>query len=70
MSLVAHGPLVRITSELSLNFTLIWTSVCLQLELEVSLNTRSTHYARSKGEQIALNVDGRVAENTFYHRYS
>ena len=39
-----------------------------QLELEVSLNTRSDHYARSKGEQIALNVDGRTSESSFYHR--
>ncbi len=29
-----------------------------KVELEMSLDTRSPNYARSKGEQIALNVDG------------
>ncbi|XP_022319153.2 DNA-directed RNA polymerase III subunit RPC5-like [Crassostrea virginica] len=29
-----------------------------KVEIECSVNTRSPHYARSKGEQIALNVDG------------
>ena len=34
----------------------------------MSLNTHSTHYAKSKGEQIALNVDGRSADGAFYNR--
>ncbi|XP_062611114.1 DNA-directed RNA polymerase III subunit RPC5-like [Saccostrea cucullata] len=29
-----------------------------KVEIEATINTRSPHYARSKGEQIALNVDG------------
>nr|XP_054763196.1 DNA-directed RNA polymerase III subunit RPC5-like [Lytechinus pictus] len=29
-----------------------------KLELELFLDTHSDHYAKSKGEQIALNVDG------------
>ncbi|XP_045214874.2 DNA-directed RNA polymerase III subunit RPC5-like isoform X2 [Mercenaria mercenaria] len=35
-----------------------------KLELEVSLNTRSKHYSKSKGEQFALNVDGRNPDAT------
>ena len=30
----------------------------LQVELELAIDTRSANYDRSKGEQIALNVDG------------
>lgn len=30
----------------------------LQVELEIGVNTLSPNYCRSKGEQIALNVDG------------
>ena len=30
----------------------------LQVELELAINTESVNYAKSKGEQIALNVDG------------
>ena len=29
-----------------------------RVEMEVSLNTRSDNYSKSKGEQIAINVDG------------
>lgn len=29
-----------------------------QVELEIGVNTLSPNYCRSKGEQIALNVDG------------
>ncbi|XP_067671933.1 DNA-directed RNA polymerase III subunit RPC5-like isoform X1 [Haliotis asinina] len=32
-----------------------------KVELELNINTRSPNYARSKGEQIALNVDGTPA---------
>ncbi|XP_046342600.1 DNA-directed RNA polymerase III subunit RPC5-like [Haliotis rufescens] len=32
-----------------------------KVELELNINTRSPNYARSKGEQIALNVDGTSA---------
>ncbi|XP_052816674.1 DNA-directed RNA polymerase III subunit RPC5-like [Mya arenaria] len=39
-----------------------------KLELEVALNTGSKHYSKSKGEQFALNVDGRDPEQgaSFY----
>ncbi|WAQ95610.1 RPC5-like protein [Mya arenaria] len=39
-----------------------------ELELEVALNTGSKHYSKSKGEQFALNVDGRDPEQgaSFY----
>lgn len=30
----------------------------MQVELEIGVNTQSPNYCRSKGEQIALNVDG------------
>lgn len=30
----------------------------MQVELEIGVNTLSPNYCRSKGEQIALNVDG------------
>ncbi|KAK7134177.1 hypothetical protein R3I93_017550 [Phoxinus phoxinus] len=35
-----------------------------KVELEVAMNTMSPNYCRSKGEQIALNVDGTTAEDT------
>nr|XP_019922586.2 DNA-directed RNA polymerase III subunit RPC5 isoform X1 [Crassostrea gigas] len=41
-----------------------------KLELECALNTRSDHYARSKGEQIALNVDGAFGGNPADSFYS
>ncbi|XP_060603033.1 DNA-directed RNA polymerase III subunit RPC5-like [Ruditapes philippinarum] len=38
-----------------------------KLELEVALNTKSKHYCNSKGEQFALNVDGRNPDaSSFY----
>ncbi|KAK3600874.1 hypothetical protein CHS0354_019221 [Potamilus streckersoni] len=39
-----------------------------KVELELALNTNSPHYAKSKGEQIALNVDGHKesAEPSYY----
>lgn len=30
----------------------------MQVELDIGVNTQSPNYCRSKGEQIALNVDG------------
>ena len=48
--------------------------VCrLQVELELAINTTSANYAHSKGEQIALNVDGKdngPDSNAMYRRYS
>jgi DNA-directed RNA polymerase-3 subunit RPC5 len=43
----------------------------IQVEIECAINTRSPHYARSKGEQIALNVDGAYGSSadSFYSRY-
>ena len=35
-----------------------------QVELEMDINTLSPNYCRSKGEQIALNVDGTTFEET------
>jgi len=35
-----------------------------QVELEMAINTLSPNYCRSKGEQIALNVDGTTYEET------
>ncbi|KAG7275883.1 hypothetical protein CRUP_033296, partial [Coryphaenoides rupestris] len=35
-----------------------------QVELEMAINTMSPNYCRSKGEQIALNVDGTTYEET------
>ena len=45
-----------------------------QIEMEMGLRTRGPTYDRSKGEQIALNVDGafrdkRDSEDNFYKRY-
>lgn len=44
-----------------------------QVEMELGLRTRGPTYDRSKGEQIALNVDGafrekRDSEDNFYKR--
>lgn len=36
---------------------------CIQVELEVAMDTMSPNYCRSKGEQIALNVDGTSSED-------
>uniref|UniRef100_A0A4W5QQJ2 Polymerase (RNA) III (DNA directed) polypeptide E n=1 Tax=Hucho hucho TaxID=62062 RepID=A0A4W5QQJ2_9TELE len=35
-----------------------------KVELEMAINTLSPNYCRSKGEQIALNVDGTTSEDT------
>ncbi|XP_056019128.1 DNA-directed RNA polymerase III subunit RPC5-like isoform X2 [Ostrea edulis] len=35
-----------------------------KVEIECAINTRSPHYAKSKGEQIALNVDGAYGSST------
>lgn len=32
--------------------------ISVQVELEMAMNTTSPNYCRSKGEQIAFNVDG------------
>lgn len=37
---------------------------CLQVELEMAIDTLNPNYCRSKGEQIALNVDGSCADET------
>ena len=38
-----------------------------KVELELALNTNSANYARSKGEQVAINVDGSSPDgDTFY----
>ncbi|XP_052262811.1 DNA-directed RNA polymerase III subunit RPC5-like isoform X2 [Dreissena polymorpha] len=37
-----------------------------RLELEVALNTSSSHYCKSKGEQFALNVDGKIGEGASF----
>ncbi|XP_071479942.1 DNA-directed RNA polymerase III subunit RPC5-like [Diadema antillarum] len=34
-----------------------------KVEVELAVDTKSTHYAKGKGEQIALNVDGHSTEN-------
>lgn len=36
----------------------------LQVELEMAIDTLNPNYCRSKGEQIALNVDGTCADET------
>ncbi|ERE79899.1 DNA-directed RNA polymerase III subunit RPC5 isoform 2, partial [Cricetulus griseus] len=36
----------------------------LQVELEMAIDTVNPNYCRSKGEQIALNVDGACADET------
>lgn len=36
----------------------------VQVELEMAINTLSPNYCRSKGEQIALNVDGTAYDET------
>lgn len=36
----------------------------IQVELEVAMDTMSPNYCRSKGEQIALNVDGTSSEDS------
>lgn len=41
-----------------------WGSWCLQVELEMAIDTLNPNYCRSKGEQIALNVDGACADET------
>ncbi|KAK6301768.1 hypothetical protein J4Q44_G00278210 [Coregonus suidteri] len=35
-----------------------------KVELEMAINTQSPNYCRSKGEQIALNVDGTTSEDS------
>lgn len=52
------------------DFSPFWTSfqfyeasltiifLIMQVELDIGVNTQSPNYCRSKGEQIALNVDG------------
>lgn len=37
---------------------------CLQVEIEMAIDTLNPNYCRSKGEQIALNVDGACADET------
>lgn len=37
---------------------------CAQVELEVAMDTMGANYCRSKGEQIALNVDGTSCEES------
>uniref|UniRef100_A0A8K9XAY1 Polymerase (RNA) III (DNA directed) polypeptide E n=1 Tax=Oncorhynchus mykiss TaxID=8022 RepID=A0A8K9XAY1_ONCMY len=37
---------------------------CQIVELEIAINTLSPNYCRSKGEQIALNVDGTTSEDS------
>jgi len=39
-----------------------------KVELELKINTRSQNYAKSKGEQIAINVDGSAGSNQYYKR--
>lgn len=41
-----------------------WWGACLQVELEMAIDTLNPNYCRSKGEQIALNVDGACADET------
>lgn len=36
----------------------------IQVDLEMMINTLSPNYCRSKGEQIALNVDGTTYDET------
>lgn len=36
----------------------------IQVELEMAIDTLNPNYCRSKGEQIALNVDGACADET------
>lgn len=36
----------------------------VQVEVDVSMDTMSPNYCRSKGEQIALNVDGATYDET------
>lgn len=37
---------------------------CPKVELEMAIDTLNPNYCRSKGEQIALNVDGACADET------
>lgn len=41
-----------------------------RLEMEVTVNTSSDNYSKSKGEQIALNVDGSSVDDTSTSFYS
>lgn len=42
----------------------IFCTTHAQVELEMAINTISPNYCRSKGEQIALNVDGTAYDET------
>lgn len=42
----------------------MWGAWCLQVELEMAIDTLNPNYCRSKGEQIALNVDGSCGDET------
>ncbi|XP_058013635.1 DNA-directed RNA polymerase III subunit RPC5 isoform X2 [Ahaetulla prasina] len=43
---------------------LIHPSALVQVELEMAIDTSNSNYCRSKGEQIALNVDGTCTDET------
>lgn len=43
---------------------IIYVRLLIQVELEISMDTVSPNYCRSKGEQIALNVDGTGYDET------
>lgn len=43
---------------------MVFLLLILQVELEIAIDTMSPNYCRSKGEQIALNVDGTGYDET------
>lgn len=45
-------------------FVMFFAPPIIQVELEMAINTMSPNYCRSKGEQIALNVDGTTYDET------
>lgn len=47
-----------------LDYTTCMSCSYSQVEIEVAIDTMSPNYCRSKGEQIALNVDGTSLEDS------
>lgn len=58
-----HYPLI-LSSITSRMFVTFFAPPVTQVELEMAINTMSPNYCRSKGEQIALNVDGTTFDET------
>lgn len=53
-----------------MNYFYVPGTVIFKVEFDLAVNTSSNYYAKSKGEQIALNVDGpsRGDQGGFYRR--